>query len=286
MRLLSRVIPKPFTPDQRRLFAEDAKKYGVSEDVLMAEVSKAEQGEMWQNEMYNVMVDGRDQPVIHLSIRRLDRLPIRDWRDIQAIKNQLVGAEYEGVEIYPAESRVVDTANQFHLWVLADKSKVPFGFETGIKTDTGISTAVQRPRTSTSNPYYPLDMYLNSNTSRHSFMSDAEFELCEQALRDGFAVRHRDGKVTMTDKYYKTFGVERVLNGLVEVTSMIADQLEAIPDQYRVERGVDLDVDIIDPWVIIRNDREATNGVDVITAIVGTESMARTMCEVLKQRSA
>lgn len=52
----------------------------------------------------------------HLSIRRQDRQPCRDWRDFQRIKNQLAGPEYEAMEIYPAESRLVDMANQYHLW--------------------------------------------------------------------------------------------------------------------------------------------------------------------------
>lgn len=52
----------------------------------------------------------------YLSIKRLDREPINDWRAMQKIKNSIVGPEWEAVEIYPAESRLVDTANQYHLW--------------------------------------------------------------------------------------------------------------------------------------------------------------------------
>jgi len=63
------------------------------------------------------------------SIKRRDREVIRDWRDLQAIKNAIVGPEHEGFELYPAESRLVDTANQFHLWVFADpKVRLPVGF--------------------------------------------------------------------------------------------------------------------------------------------------------------
>tara|TARA_R100001082_G_scaffold71060_1_gene40499 strand:+ start:3516 stop:4049 length:534 start_codon:yes stop_codon:yes gene_type:complete len=52
----------------------------------------------------------------YLSIKRLDREPINDWRAMQKIKNAIVGKEWEAVEIYPAESRLVDTANQYHLF--------------------------------------------------------------------------------------------------------------------------------------------------------------------------
>lgn len=78
--------------------------------------------EQWANDKYVVhkRVHKSDVPdvlpMIHLSIRRQDREPARDWRDLQRIKNQLAGPEYEGVEIYPAESRIVDMANQYHIW--------------------------------------------------------------------------------------------------------------------------------------------------------------------------
>lgn len=67
--------------------------------------------------------------VLHLSIKRLDRAPIRDWRHLQRIKNEIVGPECEGVELYPADSRLVDEANQYHLWVVAEPGwRFPFGF--------------------------------------------------------------------------------------------------------------------------------------------------------------
>lgn len=84
--------------------------------------------------------------MVHLSIKRRDKQPCRDWRDFQRIKNELVGPEAEGVEIYPAESRLVDLAAQFHLWVFTT-GKLPFGFDEGrlvSDADTG-DGAVQRP---------------------------------------------------------------------------------------------------------------------------------------------
>lgn len=64
---------------------------------------------------------------IHLSIKTLDRAPYHDWRDFQRIKNELIGPEYEAVELYPAESRLVDTSNQYHLWCFTG-FKFPFGY--------------------------------------------------------------------------------------------------------------------------------------------------------------
>ena len=84
----------------------------------------------------------------HLSIRRQDREPVRDWRDFQRIKNQLAGPEWTAVEIYPAESKKVDGANQYHLWAF-DTDYLGFGFTKRLVTNqyqTSIATpgAVQR----------------------------------------------------------------------------------------------------------------------------------------------
>ena len=78
--------------------------------------------------------------VAWLSIKRRDREVIRDWRELQAIKNAIVGPEHEGFELYPAESRLVDTANQFHLFVFMDtKVRMPVGF--GEREVTGADAA-------------------------------------------------------------------------------------------------------------------------------------------------
>lgn len=61
----------------------------------------------------------------HLSIRRNDNQPMRDWRELQRIKNELTHPEADAVELFPAESRKVDTANQFHLWVFMDDAERP-----------------------------------------------------------------------------------------------------------------------------------------------------------------
>lgn len=94
----------------------------------------------------------REHPVIVLSIRRQDRKPIMDWRDLQWIKNQLVGPEVEMVQLFPAESRLVDSANQFYLFgYTVPGYRFPFGFTSGrLVTETvqfvnGSSASEQRP---------------------------------------------------------------------------------------------------------------------------------------------
>lgn len=79
----------------------------------------------------------------HLSIKRHDKEPMNDWREMQRIKTAICGAEAEAVQLYPAESRVVDTANQYHLYVLIG-APFPFGFATGARTDKDHGGSKQR----------------------------------------------------------------------------------------------------------------------------------------------
>jgi hypothetical protein len=112
---------------------------------------------MFQNDTYLVSA-GRAEPsqypMVHLSIKRLDKEPIDEnhWRILQGIKNVIIGPEHEAVELYPAESRLMDTANQYHLWVLAQPAEdrcFPFGYFTQRAVFNRAETSYgskQRPR--------------------------------------------------------------------------------------------------------------------------------------------
>lgn len=65
---------------------------------------------------------------LYISIRNEDRSSRHDWREFQDIKNQIAGEERIAIELYPEESRKVDEANQFHLFVLPEGSEIPIGF--------------------------------------------------------------------------------------------------------------------------------------------------------------
>lgn len=141
---LTRINPDPRTLPS----AEEIARFA---NVPMAEArlaaARAIEGDWWENDQYMVVAT-RDAPgLVHLSIRRQDRKPFTDWRSLQEIKNQLVGPECEGVELYPAESRRVDAANQYHLWVIENPTfRFPFGFDAGrmvLEGDLGRSK--QRP---------------------------------------------------------------------------------------------------------------------------------------------
>jgi hypothetical protein len=85
---------------------------------------------VFQNDTYWVAV-GHCPPFIRLTVKRHDGKAYEQWRDLQTIKNELVGPEYEAVELFPAESRLVDTSNEYHLWVHADPNyRFPLGFQT------------------------------------------------------------------------------------------------------------------------------------------------------------
>ena len=90
--------------------------------------------ETWQeqdiyvNDGYQVNVRKLPEGWEWLSIKRKDKEAIHDWRELQEIKNKLCGEEREAVELYPSESRLVDSSNQFHLWVLPEGEKFPFGY--------------------------------------------------------------------------------------------------------------------------------------------------------------
>lgn len=101
------------------------------------------------------------RPMIWLSIRNQDHGARHDWRDFQRIKNQLAGEDYEGVEIYPAESRKVDTANQYHLWCFP--FQMPFGiWKERMVTNNDVTSltekgAVQRDNEGIDGPLNNLD---------------------------------------------------------------------------------------------------------------------------------
>ena len=83
------------------------------------------------NDRYYVAVDyskwdsKKGDGLIWLSIRNHERTTDIPWQHKQWIKNDICGEEMEAVELFPAESRMYNTANQYHLWVM---KRVPIGY--------------------------------------------------------------------------------------------------------------------------------------------------------------
>ena len=104
----------------------------------------------WSSHDHDCLSPSDDLNVVHLSIKRLDNDVIVDYRDLMAIKDELVGEEHEALMLFPARSREHDTANQYHLWIPVMKSGepvlIPFGWDNGRHVYDGSKLgASQRP---------------------------------------------------------------------------------------------------------------------------------------------
>ena len=130
---------------------------GATEDdvefTIRRVLAESEAKEYWSNDKYQVSIFEADitedfPAMWHLSIKRHDRMPVFSWRDIQTIKNEIIGPEHEAVQLFPAESRLVDGANQYHLYVLKDAAvRFPFGFPNRVVTDVALGKSRNRPVT-------------------------------------------------------------------------------------------------------------------------------------------
>lgn len=143
---------KPFYHAELPAEARDphaiAARFGCTLELARRFVEDAKGEAIYRSEDYQVNVRHFETPLsergmLWLSIKRVDKAPIHDWRALQAIKNAIVGPENEALELYPAESRVVDTANQYHLWVFVDPAvRIPVGFTERRVTDADLASAV------------------------------------------------------------------------------------------------------------------------------------------------
>lgn len=120
--------------EQPKAVIETAQKYfncGPEEALAkLLEWHEKHRSEYWINDLYQVEKSYYDHDIVQLCIRRRDGAPVfKDWRHFQRIKNQLVGEECEGMELYPAESRLQDTSNKYHIWCVTDPEfRFPVGF--------------------------------------------------------------------------------------------------------------------------------------------------------------
>lgn len=89
--------------------------------------------ECWLNNRYQCLVkyvpnSNPDLPEIKkLSIHLRDRGPMRNWRHLQQIKNEVCGELSTGIEVFPPETALTDTANEYHLWVFPEGVDLGFG---------------------------------------------------------------------------------------------------------------------------------------------------------------
>jgi len=108
--------------------------------------------EYWENSRYYCSVRRyatgfflKHSAYVLIGISNIDESAAHDWRDFQAIKNQLVGRDWEAVELYPAESRLIDPSNRFYLWCVP-RGVLKFGLPGGRHVlDAADAIAPQRP---------------------------------------------------------------------------------------------------------------------------------------------
>lgn len=127
-------------------------------------------GTWFGNDLYSVMVEGivpksddsEWPPVLHLTLHRRDRNPRIDWRHLQRIKNEITSVEHEAVQLFPAENRLVDCSNEFHLWVFPAGFKVPFGYTERLVMDCDeeVPGSKQRPLDADVEPTHSFDDWI------------------------------------------------------------------------------------------------------------------------------
>lgn len=127
-----REIPhEEFYPPHPKLVETTAQHYNITLDEARAWLDEEHRNARYfVNDLYQVQAAtvGKNDEMLHLNIRRRDGGMFKDWRHFQQIKNEIAGPECEAVEIYPAESRKVDTTNKWHLWVLPPGVKLDLGW--------------------------------------------------------------------------------------------------------------------------------------------------------------
>lgn len=137
---MQRAVPIPWSEEKTETIRAMCEEKGWD---LNAMVRDHLSTEIWMNDRYTAHVDRFTQGtgVAHISFRRSDRRPVRDWRDVQRIKNDIAGEHIWAMEIYPDEDHLVDGANQYHLWCLHPGEVPPFGWVEGRMTGTAEEAA-------------------------------------------------------------------------------------------------------------------------------------------------
>jgi hypothetical protein len=90
--------------------------------------------ESYLNNRYSVQISDEATDwglVVHLWIQRHDGEMARSWADMQRIKNELVGPNRVGVEVFPPEEELIDQANIAHVWVMPEGFALPFSLKAG-----------------------------------------------------------------------------------------------------------------------------------------------------------
>lgn len=112
--------------------------------------------EVWGSSQYTVTVhyldDNRDG-FVEVGIHNYHRTTHVPWRHIQQIKNEVFGPDREAVQLFPAEDRLLDSANEYWIYVYPTgkapmrelKDKTPAQTEVKLGMDHGRSVNYNMP---------------------------------------------------------------------------------------------------------------------------------------------
>jgi len=108
---------------------------------------------LFRNNIYNVRIEKLPDfqigdeliRMVCLSITRIDFEACHDWRHFQRIKNEVCGPETTAIEVYPPESVLVDTANQYFLYVYYSTKVFPFISQKRAVSEASFEDSKQRP---------------------------------------------------------------------------------------------------------------------------------------------
>lgn len=122
---------------ERRRLKRDNKIIGWIEHPSPKQLGR---GNGWFGELDRVYRQGNEYVVMvrdvetewgaiqHACLRNANNTDI-PWSEKQRIKNEIFGQEATAIEVFPKESELVDEANMYHIWVLPDDFKLPFGLK-------------------------------------------------------------------------------------------------------------------------------------------------------------
>lgn len=110
--------PEWFRDQRRAAIAKMAREKipDLSDEAIDALISE----ETWGNDRYTVnvhLLDGDRDGFVELAVHNHRRTPHVPWRHLQQIKDEVMGADREAVQLFPADDRLVDTANEYWLYV-------------------------------------------------------------------------------------------------------------------------------------------------------------------------
>ena len=118
---------EPWQPFEEAIFSEDEVEH--KRHLEFAQSHRVMLNNLYQVNIRYLSEDRDPEKLVALSIKRIDRQAHHDWRHFQKIKNEICGPNREAIEIYPAEKRLVDTSNQYYLWVLPAGESITSDFQ-------------------------------------------------------------------------------------------------------------------------------------------------------------